>query len=355
MTCLNRVELTSLIAEGGHSAVYFGRNLDTFEPLAVKEVVMDANGRSVFRVELDLLKALPPHRNIPKLLGYRKTREKSYLILPYLPFPNLKTFLSQRGPLSEEDAIFVLAQMIDTVNFMMNHGVSHRDIKPDNIMVNPDNLQIKFIDFGLGKRISSVWDRTTEFIGTPLYMSPELLSRGSPFNITVSDLWSVGVVFLELLLGSNPFLMAESEQHLLRMQRELDYSQFSEKSSDLLHALLDHSTTKRMYALDLVRYYHTLNSSLSHFWFWFILTLQQWHHLSREYVHIITEWFKLSLSSPSPLSPTHENDGRVYLNYCGDSSCQARCGTSPGFPRASWFRSCPSLDFFVTPVHAPLA
>eukprot|EP01128_Nolandella_sp_AFSM9_P007559 TRINITY_DN417_c0_g1_i2.p1 TRINITY_DN417_c0_g1~~TRINITY_DN417_c0_g1_i2.p1 ORF type:complete len:352 (-),score=71.49 TRINITY_DN417_c0_g1_i2:144-1109(-) len=252
MTCLNRVELTSLIAEGGHSAVYFGRNLDTFEPLAVKEVVMDANGRSVFRVELDLLKALPPHRNIPKLLGYRKTREKSYLILPYLPFPNLKTFLSQRGPLSEEDAIFVLAQMIDTVNFMMNHGVSHRDIKPDNIMVNPDNLQIKFIDFGLGKRISSVWDRTTEFIGTPLYMSPELLSRGSPFNITVSDLWSVGVVFLELLLGSNPFLMAESEQHLLRMQRELDYSQFSEKSSDLLHALLDHSTTKRMYALDLV-------------------------------------------------------------------------------------------------------
>eukprot|EP01128_Nolandella_sp_AFSM9_P001834 TRINITY_DN12240_c0_g1_i1.p1 TRINITY_DN12240_c0_g1~~TRINITY_DN12240_c0_g1_i1.p1 ORF type:complete len:247 (-),score=71.59 TRINITY_DN12240_c0_g1_i1:143-883(-) len=181
-----------------------------------------------------------------------KTKEKGFLILPYLPFPTLQTFLEEKGPLSEADAIYVLAQMIDTINLLKNHGVAHRDVKADNIIINPDTLVIKFIDFGLGKAIVDEFTPSDQFIGTPIYMSPEILKRESAFWVVVADLWSVGVVFLEMLMGVHPFFGASSERHLLRMHSKFSYSQFSSKVQGLLDVLLADSPCERIDAFDFV-------------------------------------------------------------------------------------------------------
>eukprot|EP01128_Nolandella_sp_AFSM9_P006718 TRINITY_DN351_c0_g1_i2.p1 TRINITY_DN351_c0_g1~~TRINITY_DN351_c0_g1_i2.p1 ORF type:complete len:277 (-),score=65.67 TRINITY_DN351_c0_g1_i2:405-1184(-) len=254
--------MTGLIAKGGHSAVYHARDLDTFEPLAIKAVTMDANGKSVYRVELSILRALPPHRNIPALKGHLKSKEESYLILPFLPFPNLQGFITERGPLEEVDALFILAQMIDTLNFMRQHGVAHRDIKAENIIINPDNLQIKFIDFGLGKKLRNEWSKSDQFIGTPIYMAPEVIRREKPFWVTVADLFSVGVVFLELLLGAQPFASALSEPQLLDMQAGFDYSTLPKKSASILKVLLAQNPKDRLEGFDFVQYLPLLSLSL---------------------------------------------------------------------------------------------
>eukprot|EP01128_Nolandella_sp_AFSM9_P004684 TRINITY_DN213_c0_g2_i1.p1 TRINITY_DN213_c0_g2~~TRINITY_DN213_c0_g2_i1.p1 ORF type:complete len:320 (+),score=64.71 TRINITY_DN213_c0_g2_i1:32-961(+) len=250
---LNRVEVTSLIARGSSGAVHLGRDLDTFEPLAIKEVELSANGKAVFKIERSLLRKLPPHRNVPKLLGYMKTKKVGYIVMPFLPFPTLQNYIEAHGAFSEADAIYVLAQMIETLTMMKDNGVCHRDIKGDNIIINPDTLLIKFIDFGLGLSVKDEYTSSDMFIGTPIYMSPEVLLRDKPFWVVVSDIWSVGVVFLEMLLGSHPFQGAESEEHLLDLHDELDYSQFSARARSLLDLLLSNLPGERINALDLVR------------------------------------------------------------------------------------------------------
>eukprot|EP01128_Nolandella_sp_AFSM9_P004680 TRINITY_DN213_c0_g1_i1.p1 TRINITY_DN213_c0_g1~~TRINITY_DN213_c0_g1_i1.p1 ORF type:complete len:293 (+),score=37.83 TRINITY_DN213_c0_g1_i1:676-1554(+) len=251
---LNRVEVTGVIARGSSGAVHFGRDLDTFEPLAIKEINLTTSGKAVFRMERTLLTKMPPHRNIPQLLGHHRTKKTGYLVLPFLPFPTLQTYINTTGPIPEADAIYILAQMIETLTMMKDNGVCHRDIKGDNIIINPDTLLIKFIDFGLGLAVEDEYTHCDMFIGTPIYMSPEILKRDGPFWVVVSDIWSIGVVFLEMLRGNHPFVTAKSEEHLMDLHDERDFSQFSTRVKGLLDLLLSPSPNERINALDLVQY-----------------------------------------------------------------------------------------------------
>lgn len=88
-----------------------GRDLDTFEPLAVKIIDLNDSGREVFKTELALLHLLPEHRCVPKLFGHYATTSKGCLVLEYLPFPTLKEYLSA-GPMTEENAVTVLRQLV---------------------------------------------------------------------------------------------------------------------------------------------------------------------------------------------------------------------------------------------------
>lgn len=127
-------------------------------------------------------------------------------------------------------------------------GVAHRDIKTDNILINPATLQIKVIDFGLAT-IDDHLDENSQdsrYLGTPYYMAPDILKDFGSHLIVASELWSVGVVFWELLLGYQPFRGAKNKKRLLELTRlEKDFSQFTYQCQSMLSSLLDTREERR--------------------------------------------------------------------------------------------------------------
>lgn len=126
-----RVKLDRNLGEGAHrfiplirqaaavselgSVVRLGRDLDTLEPVAVKVMELKKQGQFVFKREVAMLKQANMHayhRNVPRLLGQMQTRVKGFIVLEYLPFPTLSSFVSDIGPLDFDCAGFVLYQIV---------------------------------------------------------------------------------------------------------------------------------------------------------------------------------------------------------------------------------------------------
>jgi len=213
-------------------------------------IKLDASGRRQFKHEATLMAALPSHKNLPKLYGICKTKnnneEHGYIVLEYLPFPSLKEFIKKTGPLSEMEALNILRQLVNVVAVLTKHNVAHRDIKPDNIMINPDNLNIKIIDFGLAQLIPHSDAKDTSYRGTPIYMAPEVLRQTEEYNIIKAEVWSIGVTFYELLTGIQPFLNCTTQQSLLAAQIfGLDFSNFSPVVKQLLKHMLTPNPDER--------------------------------------------------------------------------------------------------------------
>lgn len=86
-------------------------------------------------------------------------------------------------------------------------GVAHRDIKAENVLVDPATMRVVLIDFGLATVDAKLSEATVDsrFRGTPIYMAPDVLKRKSPYRVVSSDIYSLGVLFWTMLLGQQPF------------------------------------------------------------------------------------------------------------------------------------------------------
>lgn len=158
---------------------------------------------------------------------------------------------------------------LQTVLFLAQNKVAHRDIKPDNILIDPQILRIRLIDFGLSSILASEDDADTHCVGTPLYMSPSLLSQSkenpSPSFIVASDLWSVGMTALECLLGQHPFQSAPSKKELLgQLRKGFGFVKILNPAlNSLLFLLLDANSPKRLRLADLSLFMLSLPSAES--------------------------------------------------------------------------------------------
>jgi len=137
---------------------------------------------------------------------------------------------------------------------MADSGVAHRDVKSDNIIVNPDTLAIKIIDFGLATlNASSLSAEDNQPIGTPVYMAPAVLTCESKkmYKLIASDLWSTGIVFWECLLGKHPFANVANKKELVGEQlKRHDFNGYSPSAQHLLEGLLTVDEDARMTAAD---------------------------------------------------------------------------------------------------------
>jgi serine/threonine protein kinase len=233
-----------------------GREEQSMEAVAVKEIDLQHEDIGLFENEVRALRALPEHRNLPKIVGSTKSKEKARIVLSYFPFPTLKEYLKEVGPQSSEDALYIFHQIVDAVNSMRKAGVMHRDIKSENILINPSSLQIKLIDFGLAlvKKFVSETDKDFVYIGTPMYMPPDML-RKRPYCLVASDLWSAGIVFLEMLRGSHPYLNCKSEGELLTCQAApLDLCDFDITCQVVLRGVLHPNEDHRSKINDLLKF-----------------------------------------------------------------------------------------------------
>ena len=129
-------------------------------------------------------------------------RNLPYIVMEYLEGTNLHRFVVKKLKMSWEEAARIIRDVADALAYAHQHGVIHRDIKPSNIAILRDG-RVKVLDFGVARLQGHETSRDNDIIGTPSYLAPEVL-HGSTAQ-PESDIFSLGVVFYQLVTGAKPF------------------------------------------------------------------------------------------------------------------------------------------------------
>jgi serine/threonine-protein kinase len=191
---------------GAMGAVYLARYKNG-QRVALKFIAAGAaaNPRQFerFEREAEILKQLK-HRNIVRLFGHGKHQKLPYYAMEYIEGQTLQQVLEQRGRLPWEEVVRLGKQLCAALQHAHDQGIIHRDLKPSNLMVLPDGT-LKLTDFGIAKDLDVTQLTSANCtVGTASYMSPEQC-KGERNLTHRSDLYSLGVVFYELLTGQKPF------------------------------------------------------------------------------------------------------------------------------------------------------
>lgn len=133
---------------------------------------------------------------------------------------------------------------------MKKAGVAHRDIKSENILIDPRTLRIRLIDYGLALCLPylSEGDTGDTYTGTPIYMAPDVLAKCRPYHIISSDLWSAGIVLMEMLLGYQPFKDCPCIDDLIEAHFDLHstFHRFDPSCQAIFRGVLCLKETRRM-------------------------------------------------------------------------------------------------------------
>ena len=203
---ISHYKIVEKLGAGGMGVVYKAEDLKLNRTIALKflpaDVAYDDDSKLRFIREAQTASAMQ-HTNICTIHDIDETNDGAmYICMDYYDGESLKDKIRQ-APLSQKVAIEYIIQICDGLERAHESGVYHRDIKPANIMLTSRG-EIKIVDFGLvklaGEQSKSDRDKT---VGTIQYMSPEQI-RGEDVDQS-SDIWSLGVVFYELLTGRLPF------------------------------------------------------------------------------------------------------------------------------------------------------
>uniref|UniRef100_A0A673IVN6 non-specific serine/threonine protein kinase n=1 Tax=Sinocyclocheilus rhinocerous TaxID=307959 RepID=A0A673IVN6_9TELE len=201
--------------------------------------------------EVDILQDLQ-HPNIITLHDVYENRTDVVLILELVSGGELFDFLAQKESLCEEEATEFIKQILNGVQYLHSKKIVHFDLKPENIMLLDNNIQlprIKLIDFGLAHRIKDGVEFKNIF-GTPEFVAPEIVNY-EPLGLE-ADMWSIGVITYILLSGASPFLGDSKQETLANISAvnfEFDEEFFgstSELAKSFIRQLLVKDTRKRL-------------------------------------------------------------------------------------------------------------
>ena len=189
------------------ATVYIGRDLETNRIYAVKalsrEAAADTELSERFKREFELLSRISgPHVVAP--VDFGDDKGVLFIVMDYVDGHTLKHAVLTGGPFQPRRAIDVIEQSAAGVATAASRGVTHRDIKPQNLLLTIDNT-VKLTDFGLARSHESKDITVTGFfVGTPFYVAPEQVENSRRVD-TRADLYSLGCVFFELLTGRVPY------------------------------------------------------------------------------------------------------------------------------------------------------
>ena len=205
-----QLEIVELLGQGGMGAVYKVRQRDLDRWAALKilpdEVAHDPNFAERFQREARAL-ALLGHQHIVIVYEFGQRDGVYFLLMEYIDGVNLRQAI-RSGQISAGEALGIVTQICDGLQFAHEEGVVHRDIKPENILIDKRG-RVKIADFGLAKLLggdsmeSPTLTGTHQVMGTPMYMAPEQM-EGTHGVDHRADIFSLGVVFYELLTGELP-------------------------------------------------------------------------------------------------------------------------------------------------------
>jgi eukaryotic-like serine/threonine-protein kinase len=200
----NRYRILEIIAKGGMGALYRATDESLGIQVALKENLISSEDASrQFRREATLLAGLR-HPNLPRVTDHFEIEgHGQYLVMDYIEGDDLRQLIADRGPLPENEVIFIGAAACDALAYLHNQqpSIIHRDIKPGNIKITP-NGQVFLVDFGLAKIAQSGQSTTTGAQAlTPGYSPPEQYGKGTNPR---SDIYSLGATLYAILTGKIP-------------------------------------------------------------------------------------------------------------------------------------------------------
>src|SRR6266568_4279654 len=202
----DRYEILQLLGQGGMGAVYKARDVELERTVALKLIRPDlASHPEVlrrFKQELILARDVT-HRNVVRIYDLGQASGVRYITMEYVEGRDLRALLNEKGKLTPEEAVPIFLQIAAALEAAHHAGVVHRDLKPQNVMVDQDG-RVYVMDFGVAGSLETPgMTQTGALMGTPEYMSPEQ-AKGMKVDAR-SDLFSMGIIFYEMLSGVSPF------------------------------------------------------------------------------------------------------------------------------------------------------
>ena len=217
----DRYEIIRSIGEGGMANVYLGYDTILDRNVAIKVLRGDLSNDEKFvrRFQREALSASSlAHPNIVEVYDVGEDNGLYYIIMEYIEGKTLKQLLKKRGTLTLSEAIDIMLQLTDGMAHAHDSYIIHRDLKPQNIMIKDDG-QIKITDFGIAMALNSTQlTQTNSVMGSVHYLPPEQAS-GKGCTIK-SDIYSMGIIFYELLSGSLPFRGDNAVEIALKHMRD---------------------------------------------------------------------------------------------------------------------------------------
>ena len=224
----------------------------------IKELIKNAKNEAAMQQELT-------HPNVieVKELFIDEEAGTVYIVMEYMVGGELFNQLRRHGCYTERKAKLIMRQILSACAFMNSKGITHRDMKPANILLSEDNgTTVKIADFGVAVRKTK---NMNTYTGSPMYFAPEVLRRklhpksvsGQTYSCS-SDMWSVGVIMFNLLCARNPWTATEFEQTLEDSPFDIDkkrpWPKISAAAKDLLRKLWNPDHEERIEAKDALRH-----------------------------------------------------------------------------------------------------
>src|SRR5579884_594440 len=217
----NRYEIQQLLGEGGMGAVYKARDIELDRLVALKVIRPELAGNPAilqrFKQELILARQVT-HRNVIRIYDLGEADGIKFITMEYVEGEDLRTLLHERGKLPPQEAVGIIEQVCLALEAAHREGVIHRDLKPQNVMRDRQG-RIVVMDFGLARSlVSERMTQTGAMVGTMEYMSPEQAMGGDLDGR--SDLFTVGLIFFELVTGRMPYKAETALASLLKRTQE---------------------------------------------------------------------------------------------------------------------------------------
>lgn len=241
-----RLQLTSILGVGAYGVVYTAVDLQTNTQYAVKALNkfgLEPRQQRFQQREIQLHYQASFHPNVLSLVKIVDNPECTYVVLEYCPEGDLFSNITEQGRYVGNDLLAksIFLQVLEAVEYCHSIGIYHRDLKPENVLVTDEGMTVKLADFGL-----ATTDRITSDYGcgSTFYMSPECQQQApkpyASYASAPNDVWSLGVILVNLTCGRNPWKRACYEDSTFRAyMRDRDFLKTILPVSPQLTAILN--------------------------------------------------------------------------------------------------------------------
>src|SRR5438309_3270480 len=216
-----RYEILEILGEGGMGAVYKAMDRELSRPVALKVIRPDLAGNQAildrFKQELLLAREVT-HKNVIRIYDLGEAEGVKFITMEYVEGEDLRTLIHEKTKLAPEEAVEIMQQVCRALEAAHSVGIIHRDLKPQNVMRDKSG-RILVMDFGLARTLEGDgMTQTGALVGTMDYMSPEQ-ALGKELDQR-SDLFTLGLIFYELLTGKMPYKADSVVASLLKRTQE---------------------------------------------------------------------------------------------------------------------------------------